>query len=202
MLQVQTNSRQMPSIEKYTADKKYNDILYGTLQEMSYAEVIDGVTARYVNKGDVAFATLGNKIGLSRQVTSTKFKNLISLGLIEYVENEKRYKLNYLDKSISALVPFETLRKLNNSLNQNSISLFVYLLKRYIANNEKEFIVTMSQMKKFIGVATNTTSNNDVINDILHILKLIGLVETELRQLEDNKTVIVVTRVNNVISKC
>lgn len=202
MLQVQTNSRQMPSIEKYTADKKYNDILYGTLQEMSYAEVIDGVTARYVNKGDVAFATLGNKIGLSRQVTSTKFKNLISLGLIEYVENEKRYKLNYLDKSISALVPFETLRKLNNSLNQNSISLFVYLLKRYIANNEKEFIVTMSQMKKFIGVATNTTSNNDVINDILHILKLIGLVETELRQLEDNKTVIVVTKVNNVISKC
>ena len=202
MLQVQTNSRQMPSIEKYTADKKYNDILYGTLQEMSYAEVIDGVTARYVNKGDVAFATLGNKIGLSRQVTSTKFKNLISLGLIEYVENEKRYKLNYLDKSISALVPFETLRKLNNSLSQNSISLFIYLLKRYIANGEQEFIATMSQMKKFIGVATNTTSNNDVINDILHILKLIGLVETELRQLEDNKTVIVVTKVNNVISKC
>lgn len=202
MLQIQNNSRQMPSIEKYTADKKYNDILYGTLQEMSYAEVIDGITARYVNKGDVAFATLGNKIGLSRQVTSTKFKNLISLGLIEYVESEKRYKLNYLDKSISALVPFETLRKLNNSLNQNSISLFVYLLKRYIANGEKEFIATMSQMKKFIGVATNTTSNNDVINDILHILKLIGLVETELRQLEDNKTVIVVTRVNNVISKC
>ena len=202
MLQIQNNSRQMPSVEKYTADKKYNDILYGTLQEMSYAEVIDGVTARYVNKGDVAFATLGNKIGLSRQVTSTKFKNLISLGLIEYVENEKRYKLNYLDKSISALVPFETLRKLNNSLNQNSISLFVYLLKRYIANGEKEFIATMSQMKKFIGVATNTTSNNDVINDILHILKLIGLVETELRQLEDNKTVIVVTKVNNVISKC
>ena len=202
MLQVQTNSRQMPSIEKYTADKKYNDILYGTLQEMSYAEVIDGVTARYVNKGDVAFATLGNKIGLSRQVTSTKFKNLISLGLIEYVENEKRYKLNYLDKSISALVPFETLRKLNNSLSQNSISLFIYLLKRYIANGEQDFIATMSQMKKFIGVATNTTSNNDVVNDILHILKLIGLVETELRQLEDNKTVIVVTKVNNVISKC
>ena len=202
MLQVQTNSRQMPSIEKYTADKKYNDILYGTLQEMSYAEVIDGVTARYVNKGGVAFATLGNKIGLSRQVTSTKFKNLISLGLIEYVENEKRYKLNYLDKSISALVPFETLRKLNNSLSQNSISLFIYLLKRYSANGEQEFIATMSQMKKFIGVATNTTSNNDVINDILHILKLIGLVETELRQLEDNKTVIVVTKVNNVILKC
>ena len=202
MLQLQSNSRQIPSIEKYTADKKYNDILYGTLQEMSYSEVINGIASRYVNKEDVVFSTLGNKIGLSRQVASTKFKNLIGLGLIEYLEDEKRYKLNYLDKSISALIPFETLRKLNNSLSQNSISLFVYLLKRYIANGEQEFVATMSQMKKFIGVATNTTSNNDVINDILQILKLIGLVETELRQVEENKTVIVITKVNNVISEC
>ena len=202
MLQVQNNSRQVPSIERYTADKKYNDILYGTLQEMSYMEVIDDVVSRYVDKGDIVFATLGNKIGLSRQVTSTKFKNLIDLGLIEYMEKERRYKLKYLDKSISALIPFETLRKLNNSLSQNSISLFVYLLKRYIANGEQEFIATMSQMKKFIGIAVNTTSNNDVINDILQILKLIGLVDMELRKIEENKTVIVIKKVNNSISSC
>ena len=202
MLQVQNNSRQVPSIERYTADKKYNDILYGTLQEMSYMEVIDDVVSRYVDKGDIVFATLGNKIGLSRQVTSTKFKNLIDLGLIEYMEKERRYKLKYLDKSISALIPFETLRKLNNSLSQNSISLFVYLLKRYIANGEQEFIATMSQMKKFIGIAVNTTSNNDVINDILQIFKLIGLVDMELRKIEENKTVIVIKKVNNSISSC
>lgn len=202
MLQIQNNSRQVPSIERYTADKKYHDILYGTLQEMSYIEVIDDIISRYVDKEDIVFATLGSKIGLSRQVTSAKFKNLINLGLIEYMEKEKRYKLKYLDKSISALIPFETLRKLNNSLSQNSISLFVYLLKRYIANGEEEFIATMSQMKRFIGVATNTTSNNDVVNDILHILKLIGLVEMELRRVEDNKTVIVIKKVNNTISSC
>ena len=202
MLVIQNNSRQVPSIERYTADKKYSDLLYGILQEMSYSEVINDNVTRYVDKKDIVFSKLADRIDLTRQVVSTKFKNLIQLGLIEYVEKERRYKLNYLDKSVSALVPFETLRKLNNTLSQNSISLFVYLLKRYIANNQKEFIVTMGQMKRFIGIASNTTSNNEVINDILDVLKMIGLIKTELRNIEDNKTVIVITQVNNVIKNC
>lgn len=202
MLVIQNNSRQVPSIERYTADKKYSDLLYGILQEMSYSEVINDNVTRYVDKKDIVFSSLAGRIDLTRQVVSTKFKNLIQLGLIEYVEKERRYKLNYLDKSVSALVPFETLRKLNNTLSQNSISLFVYLLKRYIANNQKEFIVTMGQMKRFIGIASNTTSNNEVINDILDVLKMIGLIKTELRNIEDNKTVIVITQVNNVIKNC
>lgn len=202
MLVIQNNSRQVPSIERYTADKKYSDLLYGILQEMSYSEVINDNVTRYVDKKDIVFSSLAGRIDLTRQVVSTKFKNLIQLGLIEYVEKERRYKLNYLDKSVSALVPFETLRKLNNTLSQNSISLFVYLLKRYIANNQKEFIVTMGQMKRFIGIASNTTSNNEVINDILDVLKMIGLIKTELRNVEDNKTVIVITQVNNVIKNC
>ena len=169
---------------------------------MSYSEVINENITRYVDKKDIVFSSLAGRIDLTRQVVSTKFKNLIQLGLIECVEKERRYKLNYLDKSVSALVPFETLRKLNNTLSQNSISLFVYLLKRYIANNQKEFIVTMGQMKRFIGIASNTTSNNEVINDILDVLKMIGLIKTELRNIEDNKTVIVITQVNNVIKNC
>ena len=156
MLVIQNNSRQVPSIERYTADKKYSDLLYGILQEMSYSEVINENITRYVDKKDIVFSKLADRIDLTRQVVSTKFKNLIKLGLIEYIDNERRYKLNYLDKSVSALVPFETLRKLNNTLSQNSISLFVYLLKRYIANNQKEFIVTMGQMKRFIGIASNS----------------------------------------------
>ena len=169
------------------------------LQEMSYMEKIGDDSIRYVNKSDITFEKLGDRIGLKRAATSTKFKNLITLGLIEFIEDEKRYKLNYLDKSVSSLVPYETLRKLNNSLNHNSISLFVYLLKRYIANNEKEYPVTMAQMKKFIGISYTTTSNNEVINDILEVLQLLGLVQYELRTMEENKTVIYITRVNNKV---
>ena len=156
-MKIEANSRQIPNIEKYTADKKYCDLLYGVLQEMSYSEKIGDVTTRYVDKKSISFTELGARLGLDRRTVSPKFKNLIGLGLIEEIPAEKRYKLNYLDKSISSLIPYETLRKLNNSLSQNSISLFVYLLKRYIANGEREYPVTMAQMKSFIGIATTTT---------------------------------------------
>ena len=198
-MKIEDNSRQVPSIEKYTADKKYRDLLYGVLQEMSYSESIGGVTTRYVNKSDFSYESLGDRIGLKRATTSTKFKNLISLGLISEMPSEKRYRLDYLDKSVASLIPYETLRKLNNSLNHNAISLFVYLLKRYIANNEQEYVVTMAQMKNFIGIATTTTSNNDVIIDILEVLKLLGLVDYEYRQVEKDKTNLFITKMSNKV---
>ena len=49
-MKIEPNSRQVPSIEKYTADKKYCDLLYGVLQEMSYSEKIGDELIRYVNK--------------------------------------------------------------------------------------------------------------------------------------------------------
>ena len=198
MLKIQSNSRQIPSIEKYTADKKYNDLLYGVLQEMSYLEDKN----RYVNKKDINFTSLSGRINLSRQTTSSKFKNLIALGLIEYIEEEQRYKLNYLDKTLCSLVPYDTLRAINNTLSQNAISIFVYLLKRYIANGEKEYIVIMGQMKKFIGIAVSTSSNNCIITDILNILSLIGLVEYAVIMTDKDKSNIVIKRVNNVIKSC
>ena len=88
---------------------------------------------------------------------------------------------------------------MNNGLNHNSISLFVYLLKRYIANNEQPYIVTMWQMKKFIGMATSTSSNNEVIIDILNILKKLGLVDYEYRQTEKEKTNLIIIKMNNKI---
>jgi uncharacterized membrane protein len=200
-MQIQSNSRQIPSIERYTADKKYNDLLYGILQEMSYLEVCDNEKVRYVNKKDINYTHLGERMGTSRQTASSKFKNLISLGLIVFIKEQDRYKLNYLDKTTCSLVPFETLRILNNTLSQNSISLYVYLLKRYIANKEQEFTVTMSQMKKFIGIATTTTSNNEIINDILNVLKLLGLVDFNKIQIEKDKTQIQIKKVNNVVKK-
>lgn len=198
-MKIEDNSRQVPSIEKYTADKKYCDLLYWVLQEMSYSETIGGVTTRYVNKSDFSYESLGDRIGLKRATTSTKFKNLIALGLISEIPSEKRYRLDYLDKSVASLIPYETLRKLNNSLNHNAISLFVYLLKRYIANNEQEYVVTMAQMKNFIGIASTTTSNNEVITDILEVLKLLGLVDYEYRQVEKDKTNLFITKMSNKV---
>lgn len=203
MLKIQADSRQVPSIEKYTANKKYHDLLYGVLQEISYGEKLPGeeVMSRYVNKKDFTYQTLGDRIGLNRVSTSKYFKHLIELGLIEEDKDSKRYKLLYLDKSIATLIPFETLRKLNNSLNHNAISVYVYLLKRYIAAGGREYIYTRNQLKAFCGIATNTNSNDEVIIDILQVLELIGLIERKYVQTEDNKTITYITCVRNQIKE-
>jgi hypothetical protein len=59
---------------------------------------------------------------------------------------------------------------MNNALSRHSVSLFVYLMNRYLAAGEKEYLVTMSQMKEYIGLTTQTTSNNVVVTDIMEIL--------------------------------
>ena len=202
-MKIEPNSRQVPSIEKYTANKKYCDLLYGVLQEMSYGEKLPGEdnVTRYVNKKDFSFETLGAKIGLARATTSKYFKNLISLGLIEEDKDNKRYKLIYLDKSIATLIPFETLRKINNSLNHNSISIYVYLLKRYIAAGEQEFVYTRRQLKGFCGLAIDTNANDNVISDILEVLEWLGLIERKYVQAEDNRTLTYITKVRNQIKE-
>lgn len=203
MLKIQSDSRQVPSIEKYTADKKYHDLLYGVLQELSYGEKIPGDTEvkRYINKKDFTYEMLGDKIGLKRVTVSKYFNNLVDLGLIKKDSENKRFQLLYLDRSIATLIPFETLRKLNNSLNHNTISIYVYLLKRYIAAGEKEYIYTRSQLKSFCGLATNTNSNDDVINDILQVLELLGLIQRKYVQTEENKTITYITCVQNQIKE-
>lgn len=196
-LKREKNSRQVPVLQRYTADKKYFDLLYGIMQEMSYLD-LDGM--RYVDKKCVSYVDLGNRLGISRQSASNKLKDLMSLNLVTYIPDEKRYRLESLNGA-SYQIPFNTLRILNNGLSHNSISLYVLLLKRYVDNDEKPYIITMRQMKDFIGIASDTTSNNEVINDILLVLSKMGLIQKELKMQEGNKTVIVIKKVDNVIKE-
>jgi hypothetical protein len=71
-------------------------------------------------------------------------------------------------------------------------------MNRYLAAGEQEYIVTMSQMKDYIGIATSTTSNNLIITDIMEVLAKLGLICYEYRQ-EDGKTHIYIMRVENTI---
>lgn len=201
MLKIQPDSRQVPSVRMYTANKKYYDLLYGVLQEISYLDyTFDGLQRRFINKKDIKFTDLANRVGLTRQSASTKFKNLISLGLVEFVEDENRYILNSLDSSEASLIPFSTLRQLNNSLNQNSISIYVYILKLYFANGQKPFTITLNQLKIFVGLSEKSRSNSEIIKDILNTLILLGLIELEIKYFDD-KTHIIITKVNNVIEE-
>lgn len=173
MLTIKNNSRQIPDSKTICADKKYYDILYGWLQQVS--EFDDGI--RFVDAKKVNFSQLAKIFGLSRQTVSTKMKNLEKMGLVTKNEMKKRYELLILDPNVAALIPYDTLKLLVDTLSENSISSYVYLLSRYIANGEKPYQFTLMQVKSYIGISTATKSNDEIITNILFVLQKIGLIK-------------------------
>ena len=102
------------------------------------------------------------------------------MGLILKNETKKRYELTILDANLAALVPYPTLKLLVDTLNENSISVYLYLLNRYIASGEQSYVFTLAQVKAMIGISTNTRSNDEIITNILYVLSKIGLLKYSL----------------------
>lgn len=174
-MEILTNSRQIPKDKSICSNKKYLDILYAYLQEISI--VID--KQNYVRKKDVNFSQIGTKLGYSRQTIATKFKNLKDLQLIQEEEGDY-YLLIKLKSNIASLVPYPTLKLLVDTLNERSISVYVYLLNLYYANNCQPTQFTYSQIKKFVGITDTTRSNDEIISNILLVLQKIGLIKYSL----------------------
>ena len=177
VLKVQPNSRQIPKSKTICSNKKYYDILYAYLQCISERD--SETNKRYFYKKDINFSKLGEIFNLSRQTVSTKFKNLKDLGLIEEI-NKDTYQLIELSADIASLVPYNTLKLITDTLNDNSISTYVYLLNCYYSNDCRPFQFTLDQIKNYIGISTSTRSNNDIITNILYVLEKIGLIKYSL----------------------
>ena len=177
MLKIQPNSRQIPKVKSICANKKYYDILYAYLQCVSLRDDISG--ERFVSKKDVNFSKLGEMFNMSRQTVSTKFKNLKELGLVEEVSKEK-IQIIELDADLASLVPYDTLKLITDTLSDNSISTYTFLLNCYYANKCQPFQFTLDQVKSHIGISTNTRSNNDTITNILFVLDKVGLIKYSL----------------------
>lgn len=175
MLQVEKNSRQVPKTKDICANKKYYDIMYAYLQCISEKKE----NGRYFYKKDVNFTKLGNMFGISRQTASTKFKNLKDLGLVREIDKDT-FEVVTLENNIASLVPYETLKLITDTLNENSISTYVYLLNCYYANGCKPFQFTLEQIKNQIGICATTRSNDTIVTNILFVLERIGLIKYSL----------------------
>ena len=136
MLKIQPNSRQVPKSKNICSNKKYYDILYAYLQCISESDKESN--KRYFHKKDINFSKLGEIFNLSRQTVSTKFKNLKELGLVEEV-NKDTYQLIELSADIASLVPYNTLKLITDTLSENSISTYIYLLNCYYSNDCRPF---------------------------------------------------------------
>lgn len=172
-MEIQKNSRQMPKIKEITSAKYYSDILYGYLQVNSKRDE----TNRYVEKSLINFTQLAETLGISRQTLSKRFNKLIELGLVIPPTNDsKRYTLVTLKPAEGFLIPEETLRIMGNTFNENTINVYIYLVKKFYANKEQPVGFTIQALKDFCGLGTKGDTNNYIITDILTILQKLELI--------------------------
>lgn len=181
-LKIMPNSRQIPKTKEICANKKYFDILYAYLQCVSEK---DEEGKRYFTKKDINFSKLADQFGLSRQTISTKFKNLKELGLVEEID-KNTYKLVKLENDLATLVQYDLVKLMNDTLNDNTISVYVYLFNLYYANGCKVFQFSLDAVKGFIGLSTSARNNNDIVTNILFVLQKIGLIKYSLTTAKSN----------------
>lgn len=194
----------MPTNRMLVREKNYCDLLYAWLQCNS-ERVHPTSRERCIAKSKVKWAAIERDFTrelsdgtiekiMDRRTVAKYFNFLLAQGLIKLEEDT--YYLTLLEGSEAHLIEYNTLSKLMNVLQKNSLSIYIYLYNRYYANNSKPFIATMKQIKEYIGVATTTTSNNVFIDDTLDILKRLNLLDYELT-LQDGKSYLTFKWVKN-----
>lgn len=175
-MEMQHNSRQIPSNKIYTANKQYSDLVYGYLQQKSYLDENTGI--RFLPKKEVKYTQMAEDLGLSRQTASRKFNSLIKEDLVYYDEENKRYILTKLEADLAALLPCDTVRVLCVNLKERSLSTLAYLLKSYYQHGKTSYEVNLDILKAHVGLSVdNRGKNNQTIKDILLLLKKLGFIE-------------------------
>lgn len=194
----------MPTNRMLVREKNYCDLLYAWLQCNS-ERVHPTSRERCIAKSKVKWAAIERDFTrelsdgtiekiMDRRTIAKYFNFLMAQGLVKLEEDT--YYLTLLEGSEAHLIEYNTLSKLMNVLQKNSLSIYIYLYNRYYANNSKPFIATMKQIKEYIGVATTTTSNNVFIDDTLDILKRLNLLDYELT-LQEGKSYLTFKWVKN-----
>lgn len=202
-MEIQKNSRQIPSNEIYTANKQYSDILYGYLQHNSYLDKDTNI--RYIPKKEISYVKLASILNMHRQTVSNKFNNLIKQGLVVYNELLKRYELVVIDANLATLLPDETVRICYNTLQDRCLSILAYLLKTYIQHGESPCQINLDVIKGYVGLCvSNRGCNNQIIKDCLLILQSLGFIsyhtENEIdKQTGGVKKIYILDEVNNSI---
>ena len=187
---IETNSRQMPVSTSIVREKDYCDLLYAWLQCNS-ERVSEDRHDRRIEKSKIKWTAIEKDFTralsdgteekvMSRKTIAKYFKHLEDEGLILLNENDGYYYLKLLGNESARLIEYNTLSKLMNVFQKNSISIYIYLLNKYWAAGYSPFIATMKQIKDFIGIASTTTSNNLIIDDTIDILKRLGLLDYEI----------------------
>lgn len=205
--QIKKNSRQIPSSSSIIKEKDYCDLLYAWIQCNSERTAPTSQDRRIPKKmlnwsaieRDFTRPIPGDKPEkvMSRKTISKYYDHLKEKGLLKE-QNDGYVYLTLLNPDEANLIEYNTLSKLLNVLQKNSLSIYIYLFNRYYANGRQPYIATIKQIKEFIGIATTTTSNNLIVSDTIDILKRLKLLDYKLLQ-DEQKTYFEFQWVSNVL---
>lgn len=154
-------------------NKKLSDITYVILFLSSKQE--KGKEGRTVLKKDINYSKLSDIYQTSRQTLSKRVKELIKEGVI--IENDDHYIIPkpeyYYD------IEAETARKIINTLKENAVKVYVYLLGWYNHCQASRSVYNFSydHLCEVIGYSKQQSSNREQIGDIIDILERLGLVK-------------------------
>lgn len=188
-MKIEQNSRQIPTNSSITSAKQYCDLLYAWLQCNSERITPDS-EGRRIPKKSVKWVAIERDFTrtlsdgtvdkvMARKTIAKYFDYLIQKGLVTEGQDDFYY-ITVLPSDSAHLIEYKTLYKLMNVLQKHSLSIYVYLFNRYYSNGCQSVIVTMSQIKNYVGAATTTTSNNGFIDDTIDILKRLKLLDMDL----------------------
>ena len=204
-MSIEKNSRQIPSNKETTKEKDYCDLLYAWLQCHS-ERVGSQSNQRRIHKSYIKWTQIERDF--TRVIEGVEVKAMARKTIAKYFtwleENnfielrDDYYYLTVLDDHSAFLVEYRTLETLMNTLQKRSLSVYVYLLNRYIACGYDEYVVTMGQIKDFIGFTKATTSNNLFIVDTFEVLKRLGLMDYYLKH-ENDRYLYVIKWVRNTL---
>lgn len=200
-MKILENSRQIPKDKDiYLNNLKYCDYLYAYLQTISKWSG-KPEDPRYIPKKDCSYVNIAQALGINRQTASKKFKSMLegqpgSVALIRKQKNS--YILLPIQKNLAMLVPHGTLQVLTSTVKQNVISIYVYLLNRYLGTREQSFRYTIDELKSVVGLSTKTRSNNYIISSILLLLQKLGLLKKQKRLVDDETYFYIVWMTNEI----
>lgn len=188
-MKIEKDSRQMPANREVTKEKNYCDLLYAWLQCNSEKAYVDGYDRR-IEKSRVKWTQIERDFTrysidgsvekvMGRKTIAKYFQYLLDHELI-YEGDDDYYYMRLLGSREANLIEYNTLSTLMNVMQKNSISIYIYLFNRFYANDCEPVVVTMRQIKDYIGIAVSTTSNNLIISDTIDILQRLGLLEMEV----------------------
>ena len=156
--------------EKITSSKSFNDYLYGWL-------VLKANGDRKIEKKSFVYSQVEGELGMTRKTIAKYFEWLLEEGLVE--DGGDWWILKDLgDKGF--WIEIEVLKRLIGLRQRYAVSAYVYLVSGNWIAGQKELVVLMENIKRFLGISVNVRSNNYIVTDMFEIFREMGLLNCQL----------------------